>query len=220
RWVCRPEARVPRVSGGEHERTAPAQRRDPGDHARVRSGRRDRRHDLHRRRHAHRPDGEHRRRPLCGARRRPRRADPARRAGEEPFLVGEISWQADLPMAPQARAWTCAACALDWVLRATGLDPYSTRDQVVRAIGYPHNINEAYGLMDAGGSALRDVYALYEQATEQGWLGFDDVYALAQHTTGQISGMAYYHWVAIRGVTGDALWIANSAPGYKGIYDV
>lgn len=123
-------------------------------------------------------------------------------------------------MAAQIASWTCSACALDWVLRATGLNPGSTRDQVVQAIGYPHNINETYGLMDAAGSALRAVYGSYGQATEQAWLDFDSVYDLAQRRTGQLSGAAWYHWVALRGVSGPDLWIANSAPGYQGVWDV
>jgi hypothetical protein len=122
-------------------------------------------------------------------------------------------------MEPQVYGWTCSACALDWVLRSTGLDPASTREDVVYAIGYPENINATYGLMDSSGSALREVYSFYEQATEQAWLDFDSVYQLAQRTTGQMSGAAWYHWVALRGVQGDTIYIANSAPGYKGVWD-
>lgn len=87
-------------------------------------------------------------------------------------------------------------------------------------IGYPHNINPAVGLMDASGAALRAVLDSYGIPSEQGWLDFDTVYALAQETTGLMSGAAWYHWVALRGVSGDALWIANSAPNYKGVYDI
>lgn len=137
-----------------------------------------------------------------------------------PVVQPSPTWDASLPMAPQIAEWTCSACALDWVLRATGLDPTSTRDQVVYAIGYPQNINETYGLMDASGSALRAVYESYGQSTAQAWLGFDALYELARGTTGQISGTAWYHWVALRGVQGGAIWIANSAPGYMGVYDL
>jgi hypothetical protein len=122
-------------------------------------------------------------------------------------------------MAPQVYGWTCSACALDWVLRSTGLDPASTREDTVYAIGYPDNINATYGLMDSSGSALREVYSQYGQQTQQGWLDFDAVYDLALRTTGQMSGAAWYHWVALRGVQGDTIWIANSAPGYKGVWD-
>jgi len=124
-------------------------------------------------------------------------------------------------MRPQTFGWTCAACALDWVLKSTGLvAPSHTRLETILQIGYPENINPTWGLMDASGPALREVYASYDQDTQQAWLGFDDVYMMAQETTGQMSGAAWYHWVALRGVTGNSIWLANSAPGYKGIFDV
>lgn len=122
-------------------------------------------------------------------------------------------------MPPQEASWTCSACSLAWVLRATGLDPDMDEWQAVTAIGYPENINGEYGLMDASGPALRAVYTEYGQATQQGWMRFDEVYDLAQWTTGQMSGAAWYHWVGLRGIDGDAISVANSAPGYKGIYD-
>jgi hypothetical protein len=123
----------------------------------------------------------------------------------------------DMPQ--QVYSWTCSACALDWVLRATQVAPNHTREQAVEEIGYPENINPTYGLMDANGTALRAVYDLYAIPTFQAWLNFDQVWAAAGHTTGQISGGAWYHWVAIRGQSGSDIWIANSAPGYAGVYD-
>jgi hypothetical protein len=122
-------------------------------------------------------------------------------------------------MPPQEASWSCSACALAWVLRATGLNPEASEQSEIYEIGYPQNINSTYGLMDASGTALRAVYQTYGQDTAQAWLDFDTVYALAQSTTGQMSGAAWYHWVALRGVQGSSLWVANSAPGYKGIYD-
>jgi hypothetical protein len=129
------------------------------------------------------------------------------------------TWDAHLPMPPQVYSWTCSACALDWVLRSTAIDPKSTREKAVRMIGYQENINETYGLMNSNGQALRDVYGSYGQDTSQAWLSFDAVYQLAQRTTGQMSGTRWYHWCALRGVRSGALWIANSAPGYMGVYD-
>jgi hypothetical protein len=122
-------------------------------------------------------------------------------------------------MAPQFYDWTCSCCALDWVKVATGLAPVSDRYATTMEIGYTHNVNPSYGLMDASGSALRAVLRDYGQETEQGWLDFDTVYALAQETTGMMSGANWYHWVALRGVQGSNIWIANSAPGYKGVHD-
>lgn len=124
-------------------------------------------------------------------------------------------------MPPQEASWTCAACAQAWVLRATGVDPAANEWSQVEQIGYPDNINGTYGLMDGSGSQLCRVYQdNYGVPTGQGWLSFDEVYQLCLKTTGQMSGGAYYHWVALRGVQGPHLWIANSAPGYKGVWDI
>src|SRR6266576_1150787 len=122
-------------------------------------------------------------------------------------------------MPGQSVNWTCSACALAWVLRATGLDPTAGEWQCVDQIGYPNSINGTYGLMDGSGSQLRRVLSEYGQDSNQGWLPFTDTYAIANEATGMISGAGWYHWVAIRGVSENNLWIANSAPGYRGIWD-
>lgn len=116
-------------------------------------------------------------------------------------------------------------CSLDWVIRSAGLDPranltvYESRYQTGLQVGYPENVNPTYGLMDASGSALQAVLHSYDQESSSAYLDFDSVHAAAQDTTGMMSGAAWYHWISLRGVSGDALWIANSAPGYKGIWD-
>ena len=117
-------------------------------------------------------------------------------------------------------------CSLDWVLRSTGIDPrpnltvYESRYETGEQVGYPENVNPTYGLMDASGSALQAVLHSYDQESTSQRLDFDAVYAAVQETTGMMGGGAWYHWIALRGISGDALWIANSAPGYKGIYDI
>ena len=125
-------------------------------------------------------------------------------------------------MEPQIYGWTCSACSLDWVIRSTLLVPEYDRPRAVAEIGYPDQINENVGLtnVDGPGQALMDVLASYDQPSEQGWLDFDTVYELAKESTGMMAGSAWGHWVAIRGVQGSNLWVANSAPGYKGVYDV
>jgi hypothetical protein len=87
-------------------------------------------------------------------------------------------------------------------------------------IGYPSNISSAVGLHDGSGAELQRV--LREHAgleTEQAWLSFDEAYEIFSQGLGLGSGQEYYHWVAFRGVSGSSLWISNSAPGYRGIYD-
>ena len=120
---------------------------------------------------------------------------------------------------PQYYDWTCSACSLDWVLRAT-VAPDHTRDQAVAEIGYAHNINETYGLMNGTGAELRRVLSDYGIPSQQAWLSFDYVYALAGYTPGMMSGGSWYHWVGIRGRQGADIWIANSAPGYMGVWDI
>ena len=127
-------------------------------------------------------------------------------------------------MPGQLYDWTCAACSLEWVKRATELvvtdDIYGSRETTVYEIGYPNNINPRVGLEDGSGSALMAVLQQYGQPSAHAWLDFDTVYELAKDTTGMMSGGAYYHWVAIRGVQGSNIWIANSAPGYRSVFDV
>ena len=124
-------------------------------------------------------------------------------------------------MAPQLYSWTCSACSLDWVKVSAGLTMLSDRYTTTMEIGYTENINPTYGLMDASGWALRTVLQdIYGQSTEQGWLDYDTVYGLVESTTGLMSGAAWYHWVALRGTQGSNIWIANSAPGYKGVWDL
>jgi hypothetical protein len=119
--------------------------------------------------------------------------------------------------------WTCSACATEWVERALylsrGNDVYANREAVVHEIGYPHNISSMYGLHDGTGAQLQRVLAGSDIQTDQGWLSFDEAYALYSEGLGLGSGTEYYHWVAFRGVAGSNLWISNSAPGYRGVYD-
>jgi hypothetical protein len=136
----------------------------------------------------------------------------------------DVGWDPNCNQIPQVYGWTCSSCSLEWVKRAIALispqDIYASRYATVYEIGYPDNINPSYGLMDASGTALRAVLDSYGVPTSQAWLDFDTVYAMAQETTGMMSGAVYYHWVALRGISGPDLWIANSAPGYKGVWDV
>lgn len=125
-------------------------------------------------------------------------------------------------MPPQAASWTCSACSLAWVERAMGMNDGADEWSAVAEIGQPENINPTYGLMDGSGSQLRRVLLDgYGQNSNQGWLDFDTAYAIYATTPGMMSGGAWYHWVAVRGVDGSGnLWIANSAPGYKQVWDV
>jgi len=148
------------------------------------------------------------------------------RVGDAP-PVQPRPYDPNTPMPGQLYDWTCSCCSTDWLLRAYGAgfnmdDIYASREQTTYAIGYTGNVNGTYGLMNGSGVELQRV--LREQGgldTRQGWIDFDTAYAIFSHGYGGVmSGGAWYHWVAVRGVDGPNLWIANSAPGYKSVWDI
>lgn len=119
----------------------------------------------------------------------------------------------------QAANWSCSACALAWVERATGVNPGASEASAIEEIGYPENINATYGLMDGSGAHLAEVLDRYPLDAWNNWVSFDQAYAIAGSSPGCLGGVGWYHWVGIRGVNGSSLWLANSAPGYRGIYE-
>lgn len=128
-------------------------------------------------------------------------------------------------MPGQVYDWTCSACATEFVERGCGAprsgDIYANREAVVYAIGYPEHVNATYGLMDGSGRQLQRV--LRDHAgleTRQAWLSFDEAHEIYSQTFGLMAGQAWVHWVGVRGVQGSNLYIANSAPNYRGIWDV
>jgi hypothetical protein len=120
-------------------------------------------------------------------------------------------------MPPQVYNWTCSICATDWVLRATGLDPYSAREKVAVQIGYPSCVDEYSGLKNT--QCLIPVFSDYGVEAVQEWVDWDRALEVCGTTTGVLNGLGWYHFVGISGASEDLLWIANSARGYQGVYD-
>lgn len=133
--------------------------------------------------------------------------------------VPAFSYDPNAYMAPQIYDWTCSACSLDWLLVATGARG-SDRERTVNEIGTPENINATYGLMDGSGVQLQRVLSQYGMASEQAWLSYDSAWSIYSQSPGMMSGGAWYHWVGVRGTSDGNLWIANSAPGYKSVWDI
>jgi hypothetical protein len=121
-------------------------------------------------------------------------------------------------MAPQVRGWTCSICSTDWVLHATGLNPDSDRILTALEIGVPSCVEPAVGLKNT--QCLIDVFESYGVDAVQEWVDFDRAYEICANSTGVLNGLGFYHFVAIRGVQGDKLWIANSAQGYRGVGEI
>ena len=147
---------------------------------------------------------------------------PYRASDKPPEPPGYLAdYNPEEPMPRQAASWTCSACSLAWVERALGLNPGADEWSAVAEIGQPQNINPTYGLMDGSGAQLQRVLRdTYGQDSHQGWLSFDQAYSIFAQTPGMMSGGAWYHWVAVRGTVDGSLHIANSAPGYQGVWDV
>ena len=125
-------------------------------------------------------------------------------------------------MEEQAYNWTCSVCATTWVLQSTGvidpaIDQYTARYQVGNQTGYPSCVNEVYGSMQP--QCIIDEFARYGLNSQQLYCTFDQAWAICSATTGVINPIGMYHYMAIRGTDSDSLWVANSAPGYYGVYD-
>jgi hypothetical protein len=91
------------------------------------------------------------------------------------------------------------------------------RIEVAFEIGYPDCVNSYVGL--ANTQCIVDVFEAHEVPASQEWVNFDRAYEICASTAGVLNSTKWYHFVAIRGVSNGQLWIANSAPGYQGIYD-
>lgn len=121
-------------------------------------------------------------------------------------------------MDPQVRSWTCSICSADWLIRATGLNPYSTREQVAYQIGYPSCVDEWSGLKDT--QCLVRCLELYGVDAQQEWVSWGRAMELASSTAVILNSTSWYHFVGVRGTTDwNGLWLANSAMGYMGVTD-
>ena len=123
----------------------------------------------------------------------------------------------DMPL--QTADWTCSACSLAWMNRALRIDIGADEWAAVDEIGKPHNINSVYGLMDASGARLAQ--CLIEQGAPSwtAWLDWPTALQYADTHGLLLGGANWYHWVVARDVRGSGIWIANSAPGWRGITD-
>jgi hypothetical protein len=132
------------------------------------------------------------------------------------------SWRAyfeqhrDLGMDRQVYDWTCSVCAATWVLQATGANPDQAREATAMALG-PHCVNPAVGLTSI--QCLVDLFGAWGFGAHQEWVDWARATQLCEQTTGVLNSPYWYHFVAIRGTRHGNLWVANSAPGYKGIWD-
>lgn len=118
-------------------------------------------------------------------------------------------------MSPQMQSWTCSICSFDWVCRAIGIP--MDREQAAEIIGYPECVNETYGLMSA--DCMVKAFEKVGIVAVQKWVTFEEAFSICQHYTGVINPIGMYHFMGIRGTEASTIWVANSAQGYRGIWD-
>ena len=117
-------------------------------------------------------------------------------------------------MLPQQFNWTCSICATCHTLQMTGLDPYTSREKVALQLGWDC-VDPYSGLKDT--QCLVRLLGSYGVEARQEWVEWDRAYQVCSETAGVLNGLGYYHFVSIRGISGDSLWVGNSALGYRGI---
>jgi hypothetical protein len=130
------------------------------------------------------------------------------------------------PAQPQDADYDCSQESAQWCLRSWGRNPddaWMTQSLIDQGVMTPQ-----YGLMDASGAGMADW--LNREYGEFGYVAsnepsvtFDQVANEAAEVAHplMIGGRAFYHWVGCSGwsSSGDVLLLANSALGYKGVWD-
>lgn len=121
-------------------------------------------------------------------------------------------------MGQQDFEWTCSIRSLDWLLRATNLNPYSSVVTAAFEIGYPGCVDQWSGLKDT--QCLVRALEAYGVDAIQEWVDWPRALEIASSTAFILNSTSWYHFVGGRGVTNwGGLWVANSASGYRGIYE-
>jgi hypothetical protein len=138
----------------------------------------------------------------------------------EPGFVEDAQFERDEPMPRQRSSWTCSAASLAWLNRAMGIDRAQDEDEAVALIGRPDHINPEYGLLDGSGARLAELLREDRGMAWTAWLDYAECRAMSYDHAMLIGGARWYHWVGVRGERNDKLWIANSAGGWRGVFDV
>lgn len=121
-------------------------------------------------------------------------------------------------MAPQVYSWTCSIASTDWLLRATALDPYSSREKVAFELGYPSCVDEWSGLKDT--NCIVRVLESFGVDAALEWVDWPRALEIASSTAYILNSTTMYHFMGGRGTTRwGGLWVANSAQGYKNVWE-
>lgn len=132
------------------------------------------------------------------------------------MACGEFDYDPTAVQNNQQRDWDCSAAATAWMGRSLGWG-WAELD-VAYEFAHAGIATPAVGLLDGTGAgivrwlALQPFNAVNERAT---WSAVNDILATCPVIMG--SGR-WYHWVGVRSSDGSELQLANSAPGWAGIW--
>lgn len=123
-------------------------------------------------------------------------------------------------MDPQVYNWTCSICSFAWVINALDNGITITREDAAAIIGVPDCVNPSLGLISS--DCLISAFSDYELTSVARYVTFEQAYAIASEHTGTINPQGMYHVMALRGVepSTPAIYVANSALGYDGVYSL
>lgn len=133
------------------------------------------------------------------------------------MACGQYEYNPDEPILPQRKDWDCSAAATAWMGRALGWG-WAELD-VAWAFQEAGIATPQLGLLDGTGAGIVR------------WLSMQPLPATNQRTSWSqlasrdwscpliMGSSSWYHWIGVRGFDQDGnLMLANSAPGWAGIY--
>src|SRR5579859_4473146 len=122
-----------------------------------------------------------------------------------------LRFDPSVPAVFQTGSWQCSACSTAWVLRSLGFP--DTQNDVVS--GLAGAISPDVGLHYGDGRDLVTLLLGRGLSAQRGPLQtFDQAAAIAGRKPLAMGSGSMYHWVAVRGVDGDTLLLANPDNGY------
>lgn len=130
-----------------------------------------------------------------------------------------ITYDPSVPAVRQTDPWSCSVASTAFMLHSIGIrNTYPALEVPMVQDGI---VSPTLGLLDGSGGALADwlartygVTAHHERPADWDWL-----LQVAGYMPIALGSGSLYHWVAVRGATGDVLTLSNPAPGHKGVYD-
>lgn len=129
---------------------------------------------------------------------------------------GEFDYNDQEEMPRQQRDWDCSAAATAWMGRSLGWG-WNELD-VAYEFAHAGIATPAVGLLDGTGAGIVQWLSLQPFSATHQRGSWDVVNQLVGQCPLIMGSSRWYHWVGVRGGDGSTLQLANSAPGWAGVY--